>query len=270
MTTITAKEHFESGNLREAIQAMNAEVKQNPTDANRRGFLAELLCFAGNADRADLQLDVLMKQDTAAPPPAVLLFRQLVRAELARQQFFSEGRLPEFLEPPPPHIALHLEASILLREGKQAEAMAKLVEAETQRPPVRGRRDGHPFEDMRDIDDLTAGIFEVLTSNGKYYWIPAERVESIEFHPHERPRDLIWRRSHMIVADGPDGEVFMPAIYVPPVPEVEDRIRLGRVTDWVGGDGVPARGVGQRTFLIGDESVPILEVTSIEFDRASN
>ncbi len=264
--TATAREHFEAGNLHDAIQAMNIEVRDHPTDQSRRGFLAELLCFTGNIERADLQLDTMMKQDTAAAV-GIVLFRQLVRAEQARRQFFAEGRLPEFLDAPPSHLTLHLEASILLREGKPSEAAAKLAEAEAVRPRVAGRLDGRPFEDMRDIDDLTSAFFEVLTSNGKYYWIPMERVESVEFHAPERARDLIWRRTHMIVAGGPDGEVFLPAIYVPPIPQVDDRVQLGRVTDWIGGDGTPVRGIGQRSFLIGDDSVPILDLKSIEFDR---
>ena len=50
----------------------------------------------------------------------------------------------------------------------------------------------------------------MLTSTGKYYWIPMERVEMIEFHDPARPRDLLWRRAHMVVRGGPDGEVFLP------------------------------------------------------------
>ena len=66
----------------------------------------------------------------------------------------------------------------------------------------------------------------------------------------------------MDVNEGPDGEVFLPAIYVTPGVEVDERTQLGRVTDFVGGDGEPVRGVGQRTFLIGEEAMPILEIQS--------
>ena len=53
----------------------------------------------------------------------------------------------------------------------------------------------------------------MLTTTGKYFWIPTERVLSAEFHPPKRPRDLIWRRVSMSVAEGPDGDVYIPVIY---------------------------------------------------------
>src|SRR5439155_19980783 len=168
-------------------------------------FLAELSCLVGDLERADRQLDMLGELDPQAAL-GVSLFRQLVRAEQARQQFFAEGRIPEVVAEPGPVIKLHLEASVLLRTGDAAGATKLLTQAEEQRPKVKGTSDGKAFDDFRDLDDLTAPFFEVLTSTGKYYWIPIERVELVEFRPVQRLRDLIWRRARMVVHDGPDGE----------------------------------------------------------------
>jgi len=41
------------------MPALLAELRDNPTDARRRTFLFELLCFAGEYERADKQLEVL-------------------------------------------------------------------------------------------------------------------------------------------------------------------------------------------------------------------
>jgi type VI secretion system protein ImpE len=264
----TAKELFEAGRLDDAIKALNDVVKTNPRAIDPRGFLAELLCFNGNVDRADLQLDIIAEQDPKLAM-GVALFRQLIRGEQARRQFFSDGRAPELLDAPPEHLKLHVEASVLLRESKVKEAAELLAKAEETRPAVKGTLDGRAFDDMRDLDDLTAPFFEVITSNGKYYLIPIERVASVEFRAPQRPRDLIWRPAQMSVVDGPDGEVFLPAIYVPPSGAAVDAAALlGRSTDWVGGDGVPVRGVGQRTFLVGEESVPIMQLGKLEFGAA--
>jgi type VI secretion system protein ImpE len=261
---MSAQEHYRAGRLKEAVAVTTEEVKKNPTDPARRGLLWELLAFAGDLERADVHLDALGHQDPAAQL-GVALFRQLIRAEQARRQFFTEGRLPEFLTPPTPVLRLHLEASIRLREGKAAEAAALLEQAEAQRPRPSGSCDGKPFADLRDLDDLTAPFFEVLTGTGKYYWVPIERVELVEFRPFERPRDLLWRRTHLVVRDGPDGEVYLPALYAGSHAEADDQIRLGRMTDWRGGDGAPVRGVGQRMFLVGDEDRPILEISTLTF-----
>jgi type VI secretion system protein ImpE len=259
---MNAKEHYEAGNLAEAVTAATEEVKRYPGDVSRRGFLCELLCFAGEWQRADLQLDALAHQDPQSTV-GISLFRQQVRAAQAREQFYTEGRLPEFLDQPSPRLQCHLEASIRLREGHPSEAMELLDEAERQRTAVAGTCQGERFDDLRDLDDLTASFFEILTSTGKYYWIPIERVERIEFDAPQRPRDLLWRRAQMVVRDGPDGEVFLPTLYGGSHAERDDRIRLGRVTVWRGGEGAPTQGLGQRMLLFGDEARSILELQEI-------
>lgn len=263
---MNAKELYESGQLSAAITAALDEVKKDPSDTAKRSFLCELLCFTDNLERADKQLDVLATQDADAMI-GITLFRQLIRAEQSRRQFHQDGRVPEFLDLPNPVQKLHLEASILIRDGQPAEAMQLLNQAEEQRPKLRGTCDGKAFDDFRDLDDLTAAFFEVLTSNGKYYWIPFEQVESIEIHPPAHVRDLIWTRVHMVVREGPDGEVYLPILYAASSAEEDDQIRLGRATDWQGDEGEPVRGLGQRTFLIGEEDRPILSVKEIQFEQ---
>lgn len=264
----SAKDYYEAGKLADAIAAMNEEVKKHPTDVNRRGFLCELLCFAGEIERIDKQLDTMGDQDPQAMM-GIVLWRQLARAEMARQQFFTEGRVPEFLDGVPTEVMkLHMQASILVRDGKLADAQALLVEAEEKRPRVSGMCDGVAFDDFRDLDDLTSSFFEVLTSTGKYYWVPVEKVESLDFKAPKRPRDLYWRQVHMVVRDeGPDGEVYMPVLYTgSDKKKDDDQIRLGRATDWVTAEGGPVRGLGQRTFLIGHEDKPVLSLKGVTFN----
>ena len=265
---MNAKEYYEAGQLREAIAAQNDEVKQHPNDVSRRGFLCELLCFAGDLERADLQLDAMGHQDPQSMI-GIALFRQLVRAEQARQQFYTDGRVPEFLSEPAPALRLQLEASIRLREGQADEASRILSESEAQRPKLAGVCNGQPFDDLRDLDDRTASFFEVLTSNGKYYWVPMDSVQVMEFRAPTRPRDLLWRRVHMVVRGGPDGEVYLPTSYAGSHKDPDDRVRLGRVTDWRGGEGKPVQGIGQRTFLVGNDDRTILELTEISIGEDS-
>lgn len=262
----SAKELLESGKLHEAVKVMNEEVKRNPTDVQRRSLLAELLCIVGKLERADAQLEVILQQDMKAAL-GVALLRQLIRAETARRDFAAAGRLPEFIDVPSPYIKHYVEASIHMREKRLDDAKRLLDLAEEERPRVKGTCNGRPFDDLRDLDDMTAGVFEVLTSTGKFYWIPVERVRSIEFRKPERLRDLMWRRAAMSVADGPDGEVFLPATYYPNGTEPAEGALLGRITEWRGGNGAPIRGIGQVTFLVGDESVPIMQMETVTFEE---
>src|SRR5258706_12943878 len=100
-----AKEHFKAGQLAEAIAAAKEEVRAQPANISPRVFLAELLAFAGDAERAEQQLDTASQVDPKQAV-AIALLRQLLRAEVARRQFHAEGRLPEFLDQPSPEIRL--------------------------------------------------------------------------------------------------------------------------------------------------------------------
>ncbi len=263
---MTAHELFHAGKLKEAITAQVEAVRNHPTDSGLRLFLSELFCIAGELERADAQLDALGHQDTKAFPVATM-FRHLIRAATARQDFYTSGRVPEFLGRPEGSTRLLLEASVLLREGAASEAAEIRARAEAEWPKVSGMCDDQPFDDFRDLDDMSFAFFEVFTSAGLYYWVPIDRVELIEFKAPERPRDLLWRPAHMIVRNGPDGEVFFPVLYPNANAAADENIRLGRVTQWQGGeDGTPVRGIGQRTFLVGEEAFPIMEMNTVTFD----
>lgn len=265
---ITAAEHYQSGKLADAVSAATQTVKTKPGDLTARHLLSELLCFTGDLDRADKQLDALMQQEPKLGVGA-MQFRHLIRAEQARRQFYSEGRLPEFQMLPSDEIKLRLQASCHVRDSAPATAMNLLTEADSRRPKLSGECDGVRFEDFRDLDDVLASALEVVTTNGKYYWLPFENVQSMEFRKPERPRDLYWRSLHVVTRDGIEGEVYVPVLYVDSYLQGDDLTRLGRYTDWQGGEGAPVRGVGLKTFLVGEETKTILEITKVTFDTAA-
>lgn len=260
----TAGDLFRAGRLDAAIDAANAAVRNSPTELGGRVLLAELLLFAGNLDRADVILDAAARIDPTSAV-AVAEFRQLLRAETARRQHRRDGRVPEFIGEPTPALRAQLAARVALRAGDGDEAVRQAAQAEALRPRAAGRAGDAPFDDFRDADDLGAGLFEVLTTTGKYFWIPTERVISIDFHPPRRARDLFWRRGSVSVADGPDGDVYLPAIYQTEEPNMADLLRLGRTTDWTGPEDGLVQGLGQRVFLVGDEARDIMELTSLRF-----
>lgn len=259
----SAADLFRAGKLDEAIAAAQAALRKAPTDLGTRVLLGELLAFSGNLERADVILDAA---STIDPSTAMVVaeFRQLIRADMARRQLFRDGRVPEFLADPTDVQRLQLAALVALRAGDAADASKGAAAAEAARPRTPGAHGQAGFDDFRDVDDLLAGSFEVLTTTGKYYWIPTERVVSVEFHAPKRPRDLLWRRASMSVDQGPDGDVYIPVVYAADDP-MSDPLRLGRETDWRQADNGPVRGVGQRVFLVGEEDVAIMDLTTLRF-----
>jgi type VI secretion system protein ImpE len=261
---MNARELYRAGRLDEAVAAQTEEVKQHPADSARRCFLGELLCLAGNLERADAQFEAIGKLDTKASPMLALL-RQLVRAEKARQEVHFEGRAPEFLSGPDEHQKLCLQALVALRTGDDAEAGRLLAAAEEQRYAPKGRCDGQDFDDLRDLDDVSSGSLEVLTSTGRYLWVPFGSVETLELDKPTQPLDLLWRPATLTVREGPDGKVFLPVVYADRGEGVDDAARLGRRTDWIpAGSGGAVRGRGLRTWLVGEESRTLLEIGRLE------
>ena len=151
---MTPQEHYQAGQLTEAIQAPAGAVKKQPTDTDVRGSLCELLRFGGELGRADKQLDAIGLQ-CPETMVGVSLIRQLIRAETCRQEFHTAGHLPEFLHEPPGYLRKHLEVSVSLGDGNPAEAVALFEQAEEERPILHGTCTGESFEDLRDLDDPT-------------------------------------------------------------------------------------------------------------------
>lgn len=263
---------FREGNLTDAVAAATAAVRQAPTDIGARILLAELLLFTGSIERADVVLDACADLDPAIAV-VVAEFRQLLRGETARKQVFNDGRVPEFVGEPTAAHRLSLAAMVALRNGETGEAGKLAAQAEEARAHPNGRIGDRTFDDLRDGDDLLASCFEIITTTGKYFWVPPERVTLLELHPMKRPRDLFWRRATMRVADGPEGDVYLPMIYPPISTEataLTDALRLGRATDWrqIGGGG-PTRGLGAVTLLVGDEAQTWHEMGKLSFEAAT-
>ena len=268
---------FNAGRLDDAVAAATAAVKQSADTPGPRLLLAELLLFTGAFERVET---LLAAAAGLSPDLAVVVaeFRQLLRAAARREQLATEGAVPSFLGEPTATQAEALRGMVAWRAGDHAAAAVAADALEAMRPRAPGHAESGDlpgadagdaaiaFDDLRDVDDLLAGSIEVLTTTGTYYWIPTERIELIEFHPPQRPRDLLWRRCTMSVAQGPEGDVYIPATYRA-APDASAAIRLGRATDW--SDAAPVRGHGQRVFLAGDDALPIMAIRRLRFGAAA-
>lgn len=271
----TAKELFDAGKLQAAIDEVTREVKANPTDTSRRTFLFELLCFAGEWDRAEKQLDVIGNQDPQSDIGA-RIYRQNVAAERKREQALAGKGFPNFMLEPPSYVALQLKALAQIGAGDFTEARALLDRAAEECPGLSGTLDGEPFQNFRDADDLINCVMEVLLQ-GEYIWIPFEQIRSIEIFAPTRLRDLIWTQARIQTIDGVNGvaggaaeaftgEVFIPALYCNSHQQESDLARLGRMTDWRQlGDEIYT-GVGQRLFLADAADKAMLEVRAVDFE----
>jgi len=263
----TAKELLDAGELNAAIEELTVEVKANPTDTWRRTFLFELLCFGGEFDRAERQLDVVGVQSAQAEV-GVQVYRNLLKAERARNRLLSDGLQPHFLLEPPAYVDLHVAAINRMREGNIAEARKLLDQAEEERPALNGKLNGNQFSDFRDYNDVVGPVLEMIVQD-KYTWLPFEQATYIEIPPPKQLRDLMWASARVETTDGTIGEVFLPMLYADSSRHPSDQVKLGRMTDWKDLGEMLYVSAGLRLFMVGDEERTIFEVRTIEFDPAA-
>jgi type VI secretion system protein ImpE len=229
---MNATELYRAGRLDDAIQALGAALRDDPADAQRRTFLFELLCFAGQYDRAEKQLDILADGGPEAEI-GTLVYRGALHAERTRQEMFHENRLPD--------------------GGPAAR-------------PVGVTLNGRPVEEFADADPRIGARLEVLAA-GQYLWIPLQHIESIRMEPPRQLRDLLWAPA--LVRTGPAfrgmdlGEVLIPVLTPLAWRHPDAEVRLGRVSDWTEGeDGIEVP-VGQKLFVADGEEIPILDIREL-------
>lgn len=263
----TIQEHYANGRLAEALAAATEAVKKSPSDVSARQSLVEMLCFTGDFARADTHLDLMGTRDTAMAV-RIALVRQIVRGEVVRQQCFSEGRVPELLAGPTPTVEHLLKLQVALRAGDQSAAAEHAKAAAAARPKCAGTLGGKAFDDFRDWDDRVSGVLEAITPTGKYYWIPVEQVVSLKFMPLETLMDVLWRPVEMQVKDGPDGVVYLPALYAGTASVADELVKLGRLTTWDGSLPGVNIAAGHRVFRVGDADVALHELGDVTFAGA--
>lgn len=261
----TSNNYYQQGMLSEAITELGKELSSKPNDAVKRAFLAELLCITGELERADAQLDILV---TLEPEKALTIgtWRQLIRAAKTRKEVYENGRSPDVIDEPTERIKALLSTQMSIRENDDQSVVQQTLELENSREPCAAIVNGKTVDDLRDLDDLCAGVLEVMATNGKYYWVDFTQISLLEFESPKRPLDLLWRKASIILHKGTEGEVFIPSIYA--IPTDDSDALLGRKTDWVETGGL-VRGMGQRNWLAGDQVLPIMDVENIEFISGS-
>jgi len=233
------QDFFRAGRLGEALKALSTEVRDNPADARRRTFLFELLCFAGEYERADKQLEVL-GQAGPTSEIGVLLYRSALYAERQRQDRFARGEYPKHGDSPEP-----VRAGVL---------------------------NGKAFSSFSDADPRIGGRLELFAA-GNYLWLPFEHVASIKMTPPKRLRDLLWTpaavRTTPSFKGAEIGEVLLPVLSPFSWQHANDAVRLGRATVWEQHEGsdeeIP---FGQKMWLVDGEEIPFLELRTLEFAPA--
>ncbi|HTT22304.1 MAG TPA: type VI secretion system accessory protein TagJ [Candidatus Sulfotelmatobacter sp.] len=256
-------ELLETGQLSTAIERVAGEVKVKPTDLTARTFYFELLCLAGDLDRAAKQLDVLAASDLEMCG-RVGPYLGAIQAERERRRFFHGGPRPPVMGETP-YTAAYLEAVENYAAGDFATANTLLENAVEQRRSLRGTLNGAAFEELSDTADLLAPFLEIVI-DGHYTWVPWQAIQSLSIPEPKNLRDMVWSPCSLSLHSGSHGEALVFSLYVDSHLDGEDDVRLGRRTIWSADQTGFTVAYGQKMISADDVDHPLLEVRQLEVE----
>jgi len=263
---MTAEETLRTGSTEEALAELQEEVRRDPANAKHRIFLFQLLSVLGQWDRALAQLEVVGELE----PGRLLMvaaYREALRCEKLRRDVFAGRRSPLFVGEPERWSALLVEA---LREsdGGRPERGADLrQEAFETAPGTSGTIDGTPFEWIADADMRLGPILEAVV-NGRYYWVPFQRIRRIAIEAPTDLRDFVWLPARFQWANGGDAAGLIPTRYAGSEESDDDRLRMARRTEWTDRNGT-FEGLGQRVLTTDGGEHALLDVREIRMGSAA-
>ena len=265
---MNAEDSLREGDLQGALDALQAQVRSDPSNSKYRVFLFQLLCVAGQWDRALTQLNVAGDLD-AGTLAMVHTYRDLLQCEALRAAVFKGQRSPLVFGEPEEWIALILEALRIEAGGQSARAQQLRDQAFEVAPTTAGSLNDEAFDWIADADSRIGPFLEAVIY-GRYYWIPFHRIAQIKCDEPEDLRDFVWAPAQFQWENGGEAVGFIPTRYAGTESEADDLLRLARKTEWQeSGDGVYA-GLGQRMIATDSNEYPLLDVRTVSLSGADD
>jgi type VI secretion system protein ImpE len=231
-----AEKLFKAGKLSEAISALTSHLRDNPADLRSRTFLFELLCFSGDYDRAEKQLNILEQEGSKDSFLGTILYKSALHAERLRADMFERKTYPK-------HVV----------NGASTN--------------VSGKLNGKEFTSLSDADPRVGDKLEIF-AGGDYLWVSFHDVATLRIQAPQKLRDLIWAPAKLLTAASfrsrDLGEILIPVISPLSWQHPDEEVQLGRVTEWCEDDTGEVAPFGSKTWLIDGEEFPVLEVRELE------
>lgn len=275
---MSPEELLREGETDQALVELKKIIQKNPAEPKYRIFLFQLLSVFGKWESALQQLQVLGELDASALGLAAL-YSSAVRCEQHRSQVFSQGVKPTIFGEPPRWLALMCHAIELDAQSQHAQAAKLRHEALELAPASSGEiltRDQKlcRFEWLCDADRRFGPVVEAIIQ-GKYYWVPMERIQNLTFEPPADLRDLIWSKAVFTWSNGGQLPALIPVRYPGSETSHDSKVQLANTTLWTTGgaaesDDPSQIGLGQRLYATDQEDIPMLQMERIQFQSVSS
>lgn len=259
-----SKELIRAGKLSDARRQLIEEVKSFPADMGKRTLLFQVHTLLGEWDKAERHLDVLVTLD-AKKETGVQVYKNLIHAERERIEVVRNGKRPSFLPETPAYLELYIAAREKLKENRVDEAIELFDKINSQIPLISGTINGKGFTGFNDIDISLSFFLETIVHE-RYIRVPFESIRELSITPPKSLLDLIWITARITTWEGLSISCYLPVLYPESFLHEDDRVKLGRMTDWTPAGGPFSKGMGQHIFLIGEEEVGILDIREALFN----
>ena len=262
---MTPGEALQSGDVRQTFDLLKAEIRRTPRDARLRTFLFQMFCITGEWDRALTQLSVAGELDPAASP-MVQTYEAAIHCEVLRAKVFAGQRSPTVLGEPGPWLPLLIEATRLLAAGQAEHAAALRDAAFDAAPPIPAALDGTGCDWVADADPRLGPTVEAIVE-GKYVWVPYERIRAITFDPPQDLRDQVWMPARFTWANDGTAVGFVPTRYPGTTDGQDPALLLARRTEFVESDhwSLP---VGQRMLVTESAETALMDIRRLDLAAA--
>lgn len=260
-----AQESVREGRLDDALAEAQAQVRKEPGNAQHRVLLFQLLAVIGRWDRSLAQLEMAGELDPRSMP-MVYTYRAAISAEAVRASVFTGQASPGIIGEPQEWMAWLIEALRLTAKGDHAQGGEFRAKAFEVAPPTPGEVDGTAFDWIADADARLGPMLEVII-NGRYAWLPFQRVRAIRLEPPADLRDLVWMPLFVTLQGGAEVAALAPTRYPGSEASADPRIRLCRRTEWteLGAATGCWAGAGQRMLASDRGEHPFMDLRSIQF-----
>jgi type VI secretion system protein ImpE len=269
-----AQVSLSQGELEETLLQLQATVRSEPSDAKHRVFLFQLLAVMGQWDRSLTQLNVAGELD-ASTLAMVQTYREALLCEGLRADVFAGKRSPVVFGKPEQWIALLLESLSLMADGQYAKSQDVRNQAFELAPATSGiigdpsGPDSETFEWIADADARMGPVLEAII-NGRYYWVPFHRIQSINIEVPEDVRDMVWMPAYFTWANGGETVGLIPTRYPGSEASADKLIRLAQKTIWQELDNGVYQGMGQRMFATDVGEYPLMDLRLITLNSEAD
>src|SRR5262249_40017356 len=126
--------------------------------------------------------------------------------------------------------------------------------------------DGQDFAWLADADSRFGPVLEVII-NGRYFWLPFQRVRSIALELPSDLRDCVWMPGRFSFTNKGETVGFIPTRYFGSERSNDPLLKLARKTEWKEISEGTSVGSGQRTLATDSNDYPLMDVRHIRFEQ---